>query len=222
MGNSYSSIRLRLWHVKRFLKVLPSALFGKVFFVTGIPRSGSTLVYNIVRLLLSQTDTKDCRANWINDFVFKPKFGEKVVLKLHEYDWWLSKLPASYIHTSRNLLEVASSTAKKNGEVPKIERVKEFQEWDKRWRKRADIFIKYTEIGELEEVISRLAKVLEVSDYDSKALIDELEGSGKNEILGEYDSLTLYQPAHKSGAGNQWQEILPVGLQKEIQKLQDV
>lgn len=222
MNTKLASIRKRLWHVKRFLKILPSAVLGDLVMVTGVPRSGSTLIYNIVRLLKAQNSRRKCRANWINDFEFRPKIGEQVVLKTHDYDLMISWLPGTFIHSTRNLLEVASSTAKKNGEVPELQKIKIFRDWDLNWRKRADVFVEFVEVKDVRKLIDRLAHGLKIEAYEEETIIKELDCITKSKVDGEYDAQTLLQSGHVSGAGKQWKELLPSQLQKEIQMLQDV
>ncbi len=80
---------------------------GKLVLIAGIPRSGSTWMFNVVRLLLQKQG--QLTSGWIEDFDTTQLPQTTTLIKIHEFDNSLSQ-QADFIFTSRrHLVEIAAS-----------------------------------------------------------------------------------------------------------------
>lgn len=210
-------IRLKLWFVKRSFKIYVASLTNRIVLVTGMPRSGSTLIYNICQILSKEHSGKQTQSSWINDFHYCFMVGGNVILKIHDFDPYLKCF--TVIHSSRELGAVAASQHAKEKRMPTIDELRQFRKWDKAWKKNATLSIDYSELEALDIIISKIASLLRIKELDVTNVKRELSKINNVKNQGSYNLETLRHPNHITGKGDQWKEKLPKELIRQLEAL---
>lgn len=111
----------------------------RYYYITGIPRSGSTWCFNVVRIFLwGAFGEKNCchgygRPNWYGD----PTTATHHVIKTHKY--LHHRLPGPIIHSTRNYEEVLKSW--RMTDPARMDSVEELERVDLLWRPHANAII---------------------------------------------------------------------------------
>ncbi|RMG92887.1 MAG: hypothetical protein D6703_00940 [Zetaproteobacteria bacterium] len=188
----------------------------------GIPRSGSTWMYNIIRLMLLRSGAEVYGA-WIEDYQPETQADWHVV-KVHEPldESWLEKAELIFC-SHRDLRDIAVSSirmgwAKENEEVlfllEKIVNMHHF------WSSHAAFELHYEDLlDDPARVASAIAGVLGMT-LDGDAIrqlcqkVDALNNNGK----AEHDPVTLLHPDHRqSGRYGRYRTELPASLTQQIE-----
>lgn len=169
--------------------------------VAGIPRSGSTRLYNIVRLGFLQQYSPDLvNSEWVTNF--KPSDNQNI-LKIHQFsEKWLSW--SDYVFTcKRDLRYIAASaidlmpvnTYRTTDDIVKM--CREILEMYEAWSSHADYELVYEDFSEnSESVVSRIFGVLGMN-IDIGKLVADLNEIGNSRE--RFDRRTLMHPNHISG-----------------------
>lgn len=211
-------MRKKLWFFKRFIIIALTSLTNKVVIITGIPRSGSTLIYNTCRILLQQNQSRPLQSGWINDYRYKILFKNYVVLKIHHYDKLIAWLPCTFLHTTRNIFEVAASISVKEN-LPSIATIQQLLEDDQKWKNKAHITINYTSLDNKYDLLHRLCDALNIENRNTEDIIKQIHNIPPYHSMHSYDPVTLMHANHISGAGKNWERILPKSYVESLKKV---
>lgn len=197
----------------------------RLIFAAGMPRSGSTWLFNAARLLSAETGG-DVVAGWIGDLAaLAPATCDDLVVKLHNADPKLAAR-ANFIFTSRRDLRDVGASIRDMGwaksdkgvmrQVAKVRRAHDF------WAARADLDIDYRDILEKpRDLLKRLATILRIP-IDGAALTrieKELSGlaAEPSRMTTQHDALNLMHATHRfDGRAGSWRERLSPELAAAI------
>ena len=193
----------------------------KLIATAGMPRSGSTWLYNTVRLLLERTGKLDIGAGWISDF-YSFKNHDVVILKIHYYEPVIANNAAMILYSYRDIRDALASFKRKFGSEPTIERARNFIVNDKKWREKSPFIMKYEDmIASQEETAERIARFLGITSADCNRIIKDIntmtyeKGDKKNEV---YNMENLLHKNHiTDGRHGSWDSYVTKDLVNQIE-----
>jgi len=174
-----------------------------VILAAGMPRSASTWLYNAARLLLcsSPETTKNFSCGWIGDLKTIPK-KRFMLIKLHGFDSGLVNQATKVLYSSRNIPDALASSQRKFGNVPTRERADCFAQQEEQWTEIADFVMRYeVMLSNKTDIIERLAETLDIQNYDSEAIIIELEQldyTNEGPKNRTYHQVNLFHRGHRT------------------------
>lgn len=178
-----------------------------IVIIAGVPRSGSTWLYNAARLICEAAEL-DVHACWVADYDPAAHAGSDIhLVKLHHAKH-LTFPHHRLLTTRRNLEERLASLLRMGwiGSAPEaiLEAAKGQASLYAYWNERADLEIAYDEIEKAPaDAVERIAEILRLplrsSDRDriSKALT-ELPGAEVKKCTKGYNETTLLHPGHRA------------------------
>ena len=181
-------------------------------------RSGSTLLFNILKEILSLKYKTKLSSGWYGDLYKIPK-GDAYLIKVHALTKLL-RLRSKYIFYTFRDVRTAAVSANKVLNVPmSIDEIRNgINEYIKA-KKTADLTIQYEKLtGNTLNVIYDILNVLSIN-ADAEAIynkcMDVTMPSGSFSA-GHIDD-TLYHPGHITNTtDDEWRSKMPLSLQKEI------
>jgi hypothetical protein len=209
---------------KRSLFCLEYLLYSRrcpVVLSAGMPRSGSTWLYNAARLLLRRRHGDALGCGWIGDWRSLPR-KPAMLLKIHEIDPFTVKRASVILYSYRDLRDALASNKRKFATEPTLGLARQWLAQDQHWRGVADFTLRYeTMLEDPEAALSDLADVLKVKDAPVAEFAREL--SGLNARVGarrdSYQPETLIHPGHiTDGRHMTWQAYLSGGLVRQIEE----
>src|SRR5262245_6184431 len=107
-----------------------------VYLCTGMYRSGTTWLYNAVRVILREAGARDIGAGWFDE---KDELleDEIVVIKIHRFHAELAEMANIVLKSHRDLRYISASIFRKFKEVPNIETIRRAFEGYSKWAKMA-------------------------------------------------------------------------------------
>lgn len=146
----------------------------KLIITAGMPRSGSTWLYNATRLLVESSGPFDIGAGWISDFdTFK--HHDIVILKMHYFEPTFVKSASLILYSFRDIRDALASLKRKFNMEPSLKAAQHFIVNDKRWRSKASFIMRYEDMMESpDKILSQLARVLGVQRYNAGKIIDSI------------------------------------------------
>ncbi len=206
-------LRVKLWFWRRFLRYWLLSQTNTIILISGMPRSGTTVLYNITKLLLKQSG-KHVEGAWVNDLPFRFRQGKYLVIKLHDFDGLLYRTAGYIIHSQRDIREIAASQTARDGVEPDLKGLKQALGWDKHWEKHAHICLQYQELEDMPKVVRNLASMLDVSAFDADEILE-----GVSTARSKDRGAGLWHANHLTGKGQRWEEVLSEKLKKELETL---
>jgi hypothetical protein len=147
-----------------------------VILSAGMPRSGSTWLFNAARLLLRRRHGDSLSSGWIGDWRSLPK-KPAMLLRIDEFDPFPVKRAKVILYSYRDLREALASYKRKSTMQPTLALARQWLDHDQHWRSLADFTLRYeTMLDDPAAALSDLAHVLEVKDAPVEDLIRELSG----------------------------------------------
>lgn len=133
-----------------------------VIAIAGIKRSGSTLLYNAVRLALEA----DGQEPNIYGETQKPPYEQPAIIKIHRFKKDIAKECNHVFISNRGYNEVKASLERFNGEDQGWERIVLFYKWLQRWSLYSTPahYFEYPELTE--DLISCVERIAEILDLD--------------------------------------------------------
>lgn len=193
--------------------------FNQLILSAGMPRSASTLLYNIIRLCLYKKFGDNLTSGWIGDINFFKK-NKINLIKVHQINSMLA-MKAKYIfYTYRDVRQaLVSANIKFNTPLTIISCRKMIDQYEMA-KKYADLMISYENIvNNTKQQISRIANILKI-DVDIEDIIKNLPLITSNRFLSEgkkHNLLTALHENHASGIySDEWNTILSEELKKQI------
>jgi hypothetical protein len=198
-----------------------------IYICAGMNRSGSTWLYNAVRLTLTRANIKGLDGGWVTQ---KEKLltQENSLVKTHLFDAELAATGGIVVTSHRDLRDVAASLRRKF-QVPSImEKLREAVEHHARWAPLAVYDLRYENLltdkmGELRRVAASLSlPAAMVANLPYDAILQEIEGEKfSNERLATegHDKVNLLHEGHiTDGRHGSWTNTLTAEEVAEIEK----
>ena len=174
---------------------------AKKILITGIPRSGSTWQYNVVRLALIEAGFK-VYGCWIEDYNIDLD-SDFHVIKLHEFDRFLAEDSFLTFTSQRNVKQVQQSMTRFRKQPYEYEKaVKLFNNW-KRWIFHSHYLTKFEDLvnnreGEVARIINVLSsKIPKLATINPSIIAKKVDNLivPKGDV-DTYDKITLLHPNH--------------------------
>jgi len=191
-----------------------------IILVAGLPRSGSTWLFNAVRLLLSEANIAN-HSVWVADWE-RDHPAPIHVVKAHRQDQ-VDFSPDIVLTTRRPAEECLASLVRMGWLKNEPEAIRNawrnHQSLMRYWQSRSTLETDYSEMtGDPQRALTRLAALLRVSIPDPAILLisNELETLRAPTTKGGYDPVTLLHPGHRNmgnegspGSGDILRIVLP-------------
>jgi len=182
----------------------------------GMPRSASTWLYNILRIIL-----ENYTSGWFNDIQGKISGNGDYLIKIHDYNDWLAKRSSFIFYSYRDVRDAIASIKRKFNIKPDIKEVDHIIQQDQKWRKTNPHLVRYEDVitnpkKEVSKIIHTLGIQCDVDEVYHK--FQQIPTTSSNSL--SYDKITLFHPNHitKGGRGH-WEEELDEQLKKKILEL---
>lgn len=189
----------------------------------GMPRSGSTWLYNALRLMLRHRFPAPgaLACAWVGDIDRLAPGAPCRLVKIHEWDPALAAQAGFVAWSYRDLRDAMASQHRKFGGALDVSFARYLVEQDASWTARADHVMRYEDmVADPDHELARLAAALQMPDLDLKALRRELDGLSydsegpRNEAFHE---LTLLHRGHVTdGRVGSWRNGMPVELERQV------
>lgn len=189
----------------------------------GMPRSGSTLIYNLLRLTIAELigPKHTFSYGWIEDMQSTPAAGY-TLLKIHDFDSQLCSEASLIVYSYRDVRDVVASMQRKFGAQPSLTLANSYLEQYQKWSEVAHFSVRYESLDNslMRNLISEVADHFQAGPVDADMIITELAQLSKRiPNQGQrYDSVTLYHPQHiTAGEHGSWVEQLETKLVNAIE-----
>lgn len=187
----------------------------------GMPRSGSTWLYNAMRLMLKTMKGLDLGAGWIQDFQ-SFKNHDTVLMKLHSFEPGVVPKANFVAYSYRDIRDSLASMKRKFNSKPTIAMADKFIEDDKKWRERANFILKYEDmVGNQGAIINELSEIMKIENIDGVKIADEINkmnyksSDNRNQI---YNKENLLHDGHiTAGHHGSWKEDLSDDFIQEVE-----
>lgn len=208
---------IRLSTIKYWLR-LSIKLKNKPLIVSaGMPRSGSTLLYNILREILSERWPECLSSGWESD-IFQLPEGKAYLVKTHHIDGYYRFRAKHAFYTFRDIRVAAISSMRKFNKLPTI---KEFRKQIGEYaiaKKLCDNIIKYEDLlSQPRDIIQQISQTLGVA-VSADQIVEKTFNLQPDENISEaYSEKTLLHKGHFTNTKNdEWRSLLPETLKKEV------
>ncbi|MGD9200473.1 MAG: sulfotransferase domain-containing protein [Chitinispirillia bacterium] len=195
----------------------------KLIVTAGMPRSGSTWLYNAVRLLLKHNSSLDIGAGWIADFN-SFMHHDVVILKIHNYEPQIANNAIRILYSFRDIRDVLASFKRKFGGKPSLEQAKMIIENDNKWREKALYIMKYEKMMEEQEMtLRKIAHYLgiEIKNGSCKQINRSIKNMSYTEGKLKNNTYNIENLLHKNhitdGRHGSWRDDLPTELVTKIE-----
>ena len=199
---------------KNYVDFLTKLGTARLILSAGMPRSGSTLLFNILRVALASED-KNVVSGWNGDIKILPN-GDTYVIKVHHIGWHRAFRAQAIFYTYRDVRDALVSNKRKFGDAS-IDLV---HEWIRDYdfaRRHAMRMFRYEDMMEslsdvVLEILSDLELQLSVEEVLSKLPKDDAPAENES-----YSKESLLHPGHRtSTVKGDWREVLDNELQETI------
>ena len=215
-SNNFLSKKLSL--VKRNIRFYQKIGLSRLFISGGMPRSGSTLLFNIIRILLEEKYNGKVGSGWLGQLDKIPDSGVYLV-KGHTLDPLKMKRASLIFYSYRDLRDALVSRKKKFGREPSLKVV---QNWIQQFRlaqKYSNLMLKYElMMADPSVTINQVAKLLEM-EVDTDRIQAQLPSTTSRSENTEFDPVTLLHKDHVTGTkALDWKSEIPSNLVEDIYK----
>lgn len=201
-------------------------LQNMLYICAGMPRSGSTWVFNAVRLLLQRAGVPDPAAGWVEEKALLLDHDNPVI-KIHDFDVELASRADVVLTSHRDLRDVAASLQRKFKTPFSTSLLREMLAAYGKWSQIAAYDLHYEDLltdrlGELKKIalVLKLSPVILAQlSYDS--ILKEVDGEqfcqSRGTILG-HDSRNLLHDGHiTDGRHGSWRNFVPDNVINDIE-----
>jgi hypothetical protein len=192
----------------------------KIILSAGMPRSGSTWLFNAARLLLDHQNNDNYKAVWIGNIEKQTieNLDNTLLIKIHNYDEALASKADLIIYSFRDIRDSIASNERKFTIKPSIEQADNLIELDTKWKQCADFILRYEDMMKNKQAsLQQLARYfkLPASDKTIEAIQLALDGfsynsSDKNNGTYNMDNLMHKNHITNGGYGTWKEQIDPV------------
>lgn len=191
----------------------------RIIYSAGVPRSGSTLLFNILRITLEHAYKDKLATFWIEDL--ERKSCKKInLIKTHH----LNKIDMmrSYctFYSYRDIRDVLVSRLRKFGKEPTIEIVRYHINMHQLVKEMGCYTVRYESmIADIERTIRSVVNELKL-EIDPLIIKSQLPDPSANKAPEEgHDEKTLFHKGHITGTKQrEWEKILSKELQDQIHR----
>jgi len=198
-----------------------------IYVCAGMYRSGSTWLYNAVRLILQNANVPDLAAGLISDKEQLLKHKNSVI-KTHNFEPDLVKRESLVLTSHRDLRDIAGSLVRKfNSDLP-IKQLRETVESHAQWAPIAAYDLRYEDLlSDKPGQIKKLAQALRLPAtaqaqlrYESiSEAIDNEQFADGRATAQRYDSVNLLHAGHiTDGRHGSWKDTLTPQVVTEIEQ----
>lgn len=200
--------------VGRYIRLFSRIGTSRLIMSAGMPRSGSTFLFNMLRVALEHEYGDNISSGWYADAPELAK-GKVYIIKAHRLDAVLHARASQCFYTYRDARDAAVSYQRKFGREPSIEAFRHAMVQFQRARKYADLMLKYEQFTHApEQTMADILRVLKI-DADPAELtakVPQASASG-----GKCDKSTLLHGGHATGTGQgEWRQVLKPELIEQI------
>ena len=189
-----------------------------IYVCAGMPRSGSTWLFNAVRLLLKHAGVPDLAGGYVGQMEERLTH-RNAIIKLHPFDAEIAAKADVILTSHRDLRDVAASSYRRTRDEFTTALMSRRVKNHIRWAQCADYDLHYEQllIDKLAEV-KKIAAVLKlpeetVDQLPYEAILREIEGEKFSEAVSEtsqYDNVNLLFKGHiTDGRHGSWKGIVP-------------
>ena len=207
--------RRHIQAVARDLLLFRKAGFSQLILSGGMPRSGSTLLFNILREMLAAQGLR-VSSGWIGDIRRMPT-GRVYLVKVHEPDILLRLRAHHYFYTFRDVRTVLVSAFRIFNTQATINNVDRFIKQYLLAKDHASLMVKYEMLIESPgAVISEMANVIGI-EANPPDILKKVETISPPPGNSEFSASTLLHPNHITGTKPEdWRHVLDSKLLSEI------
>ena len=188
-----------------------------LYTAAGMPRSGSTLLFNLLREILRAEWAEELSSGWIGDVQQLPK-GKAYLVKLHAFDPQLRRRATKSFCTYRDVRVAVVSAFRKFGVNLRSHRSNGGSSSTRLRREECDLLIRYEDLVVDPEKFTRLVAEALGTTVDVEGTTERVLGlQSPPDGASSYSKETLLHPGHKTGTGdNDWRDVLESDLVDEI------
>lgn len=212
-----SRLSTALMRVRSNLELLYYVGTHSLVLSAGMPRSGSTLLFNMIRNCLEYRYGDRVASGWIDDVKQIPQ-GSHYLLKSHNVDRVMALRSHAYFYSYRDVRDALVSSKRKFAQEPSIEYCRYYISGYITAERYATAMFKYEEFAAnarpaIKVILKHLDIIAEVDEIlDQLPELGELTGSEHN-----YDRKTLMHGKHATHTvAGEWREILQDSLLSQI------
>ena len=197
----------------------------RLILAAGMPRSGSTWLFNAVRLIV-EADGGAAFACWVGDLGSSaPGVCDDLIIKIHNADPKLARRANFVFSSHRDLRDIGASIREMgwaksdNGVMRQVAKVRRAHAF---WSAEADLDVAYAAILRRPlKILRRLADILRIPADDAalKRINAELKGlsADSRRMTAQHDAVTLMHQGHrKDGRAGSWRERMSEELAGRI------
>lgn len=182
-----------------------------------MPRSGSTLLFNLLRSILSEYSEKSFSSGWIRD-IHQLESSDTILLKAHELSYPLRKRSSNIFYTYRDVRTAMVSAHRKFGTEPSIDIARNhIQQYLIAQRSFASMISYEAITTNTKQVVSDLGVALNYP-IDAQIHLDRVSKISPPSEKGYSKSSLLHHDHRTNTSPEEWRKALPVTLQKELSK----
>lgn len=207
----------RVESVKEIISFYSKIRFSNLIFSAGMPRSGSTLMYNIVRQILIQGNAGTLSSGWIEELFDLPQ-ANFFLIKSHNLDRFQLVRANHIFYSYRDIRDALVSLSRKFDCQPSLEIARTWIEQYKIAKKHARMMIRYEDmVSDIPATVNSIARHLKMQIDVNKIVLSLPEMSGQNVVEGQYSKVTLLHKNHATGTvSGEWRTVLDPKLQGQI------
>jgi hypothetical protein len=193
----------------------------EIYTSCGMYRSGSTLMFNVVREALRRKYGEDFCGIWKDDLK-KPLHTQNILLKTHYVSRGILLKSKFLFYTYRDVRDAILSRQRRFGSQPSIEHVRVEIAQFQRMRSPKVLMIEYNHLkNDLEDVVKNvMVHVLQEENIkyeDIRDIAGTVASQSETSDAVDLDTNTLFHKNHRTyTAEGSWRDGLPLELQKEI------
>ena len=192
-----------------------------VILAASMPRSGSTWLFNIARLLIinSRENMADnFSSGWIDDVETIPT-KPLMMLKVHNFRQTYIDQASFVFYSFRDVRDALASSHRKFNQEPTLEIASSVIENHERWIKCAGFIMKYEDMANNKiALVDGLAEKLGIKSYDAASTISQVDNmKAQNVNSRNFDPNNLYHEGHiTDGRHGSWENSISKELESQI------
>jgi hypothetical protein len=182
---------------------------ARVVLCVGMPRSGSTLVYNIARLCAEARYGDGAGGYWYDDLCSAPS-KKCLIVKAHHITRPMRIRAGTMIYSYRDVRDVMVSMLRMFDKQPSVQLCDGLMQLHYRSIRWADVVVKYEQLMENERAaVQTIANRLGIS-VDVNEVVAQIPQASVGVIDHNYDRVTQMHGSHATGTlRGEWRTILP-------------
>lgn len=198
------------------VKIILKLGLSKLVLSSGMPRSGSTLLFNIIRLCLEKKYQNGLVSGWVGDLMELPN-GKIYLIKLHGIRRIYTYRASLIFYSYRDVRDALVSVERKFGTTPSIDLCRSYIKEYVLAKKYANYMFKYEDFSDnLESTIHFISKILNIK-LDSAEILKNIPSVSLDLLNEGYDKKTLLHGGHSTGTeSGAWKNSLSIKLQDQI------